>query len=66
MEGTKTEPTFAVFLQRDALGRNQGRQVSTLDLLDLSHRRLAAALLLRWPTVPGYYPLDPGCFARNL
>jgi hypothetical protein len=31
-----------------------------------SHRRLTAALLLRWPTIPGYYPLDPGCFTRNL
>jgi hypothetical protein len=20
----------------------------------------------RWPTIPGYYPLDPGCFTRDL
>ena len=31
-----------------------------------SHRRLLALLLLRWPTIPGYYPLDLGCFARDL
>ena len=26
----------------------------------------SGCLLLRWQTILGYYPLDPGCFTKNL